>query len=54
VLSIDITSVTPLEEKGWRPFSGIGQALLGAKPEEKKWDEEKKRRKRRKRLNKTW
>ena len=36
VLSIDITSVTPLEGMGWRPFSGVGQALLGAKPEEKK------------------
>jgi hypothetical protein len=39
VLSIDTTSVTALEGTGWRPFSGVGQAifsLLGAKPEEKK------------------
>jgi len=36
VLSIDITSVIPLEGMGWRPFSGVGQALLVAKLEEKK------------------
>jgi len=27
VLSID-TSVTELEEMGWRPFSGVGQAII--------------------------
>jgi len=38
VLSID-TSVATREEMGWRPLSGVGQAiisLLGAKPEGKK------------------
>jgi len=39
VLSIDTTSVTVLERMGWRPFSGVGQAiftLLGIKPGRKK------------------
>jgi hypothetical protein len=39
VLSIDTDSVTAQEEMGWRPFSGVGQAilsLLGTKPEGKK------------------
>jgi len=39
VLSIDAASVSVLEELGWRPFSGMGQAtfsLLGVKPEGKK------------------
>ena len=39
VLSIDTTSVMVLERMGWRPFSGVGQAifsLLGVKPEGKK------------------
>jgi len=38
VLSIDL-SVTMLEGMGWRPFSGIGQAifsLVDIKPEGKK------------------
>jgi len=39
VLSIDTTSIAALEGMGWRPFSGVGQAifsLLGVKPEGKK------------------
>jgi hypothetical protein len=39
VLSIDTTSVTVLERMGWRPFSGVGQAIFslqGVKPEGKK------------------
>ena len=39
VLSIDTASITMLEELGWRPFNGVGQAvfsLLGSKPEGKK------------------
>jgi hypothetical protein len=39
VLSIDAASITVLEGLGWRPFSGVGQAifsLLGIKPEGKK------------------
>jgi hypothetical protein len=39
VLSVDTSSVTALERMGWRPFSGVGQAifsLLGVKPERKK------------------
>jgi hypothetical protein len=39
VLSIDQASVTTLEERGWRAFSGMGRAifsLLVAKPERKK------------------
>jgi len=39
VFSIDTASIAALERMGWRPFSGVGQAiasLLGAKPEGKK------------------
>jgi hypothetical protein len=39
VLSIDQTSVTTLEERGWKAFNGMGRAtfsLLGVKPEGKK------------------
>jgi hypothetical protein len=39
VLSIDIASITVREGLGWRPFSGVGQAifsLLGTKPEGRK------------------
>jgi hypothetical protein len=39
VLGIDTVSITVLEGLGWRPFSGVGQAifsLLGSKPEGKK------------------
>jgi hypothetical protein len=39
VLSIDTAAITVLEGLGWRPFSGVGQAifsLLGSKPEGKK------------------
>jgi len=39
VLSVDTTSVMALERMGWRPFSGVGQAifsLMGVKPEGKK------------------
>ena len=38
-LSTDTTSVIVLERMGWRPFSGMGQAifsLLGVKPEGRK------------------
>jgi hypothetical protein len=39
VLSIDQTSVTALEERGWKTFSGMGRAtfsLVGVKLEGKK------------------
>jgi hypothetical protein len=39
MLSIDVASITVLEGLGWRPFSGVGQAifsLLGVKPEVRK------------------
>jgi hypothetical protein len=39
VLSIDTTYIATLEGMGWRPFSGVGQAiysLLGVTPEGKK------------------
>ena len=28
VLSVDSTSITALERLGWRPFSGVGQAIV--------------------------
>jgi hypothetical protein len=55
VLSIDTASLTVLEGLCWRPFSGVGQAvisLLGAKLEGKK--EKVKKRRRRRRLNESW
>jgi hypothetical protein len=39
VLGIDTTFITMLERMGWRPLSGIGQAVfsfMGVKPERKK------------------
>jgi len=47
VFSIDITFAAALEGMGWRPLSGVGQAifsLLGVKPEGKKQVEKKRRR----------
>ena len=38
MLGIDIKSITVMERRGWRAFSGVGQAifsLLGVKPEGK-------------------
>ena len=56
VPSIDTTSVAALEGMGWRPFSGVGQAifsLLCARPEGKKQGKKRKRRMRTG-LNVTW